>query len=185
MLYVRLNNMRILVQSLIRIFGIFYCVKALDTSAGSIYAYIFQRSSYGPELADQMPNPLLLLLPTMFLYLLIAFGVFFSAPLLSKWIVPQSKDTDMECGALDIAVITSSALLISGWVFTRIIDQIYVWVAVYKNDGEFSVSDAEGFYLLTNLTLLLACFLMIKRMPNILKHFKNRCSEQDAAPKRG
>ncbi|MFT5882061.1 MAG: hypothetical protein ACI9FG_000558 [Crocinitomicaceae bacterium] len=44
----------------------------------------------------------------------------------------------------------------------------------YIAADEFIVNSAEAFYLLTNLIILLVCFLSIKRMPKILTRLKNR-----------
>lgn len=166
--------MRLLVQSLIRIFGIFYCVKAIDSSAGSIYSYIIQKSFMSQDVAGQMPNPLAILLPTMFLYLMIAVGLFLAAPVLSRLIVPEDSAKDMKCDSLDLAVITSASLLISAWVFIRIIDYAYPLIERYSGDEVFHISDSDIFYIISNLVILLATFLMIKRMPMILNWLKNK-----------
>lgn len=165
--------MRLLVQSLIRIFGIFYCVKAIDSSAVSIYSYILQRTQLPSDLVEQMPHPLTLLIPTILIYLIIAFGLFLSAPLLSRMIIPHTDSEEMKCGSLDLAIITSSAMLIAGWVFIRIIDEVYGLISIYIQDEEVTINDATSFYMLTNLVLLLACFLAIKKMPKIMKHLKS------------
>ena len=168
-------HMKILVQSLIRILGIFYCIKAFDTSAGSVYGYIIQQS-ISTELADKMPNVFAILLPTVLFYLMISVGLFLAAPLLSRLITRGCKAPEMECGSLDLAVITSSSLIVSAWVFLRLIDYADQLIEEYVEHGAFTISEGGVFFIISNLVILLAGFLSIKRMPEILKWLKRRSS---------
>ena len=170
--------MRQLVQALLRILGIFYCIKSVDTIAGGVYALVLHKSMMSAELSEGCPNPWALLLPLIFLYLLIAFGLFLAAPTLSRLIVPKSKDKGLDCGSLDLAVVVSSAMLISVWAFLRLVDYVTQFVDVYVSEGEVSVPESGVFFIICNLIVMLTGFLMIKKMPKLLKWLKTSKTAQ-------
>ena len=157
--------------------GIFYCVSSIDVAASSINYIYLERYSEMNELVGFMPSVWAILLASVLFYLILAFSLFLAAPTLSRLIVPAKYDKQMECGSLDVAVITSSAMLIAGWVFMRLVDYGHGLVNDYQTNGAVDLSNGGVFYILSNLVILQASFLMVKKMPIVLKWLKSKAAE--------
>jgi len=170
--------MRNLVQALIRILAIFFSVKSIDTAAGGTYNLIMQSHILPGEVTRNMPNIWLTILPVIIFYLLLSFGLFIIAPFLSRIIIPEKQDTELNSGSLDLAVITSSALLITAWAFIRLVDHFHYYIDIIIAEEEFRLPASSVFFILCNLALLLVSILMIKKMPILLKILKSKSANK-------
>lgn len=75
---------------LTRLITIYFCIRAIDQLFGAIMNYQMMQSMALPEGLD-MPSPLAIYIPGLLIYIVIAVGVWFAAPLICRISIPLTS----------------------------------------------------------------------------------------------
>lgn len=154
-----------LVQALLRLIGVFSILRAVDTAGAVITTFNLYSGS------SNVTVPYVPMLISLFLQLIISVLLFMAAPKLARVIVGRDKELHRDC-TMDAALIISTAMVIAAWGLVRLSDYVYQILLEYKQSGSVHLSNQDTYFLLVNLGLILAAFLMVKKAPALLRKLK-------------
>ena len=147
---------------LIRVFALYFVLRAIDSAAGPIYTVILQYSVMPPEMADKFPRVWAMFLPFILIYLGIGVGAWFAAP----FICPRTDSFPVEEGAgitWNESLIFCMGMALICWAVFRLVDLLVPFYFVLTADGSRQFSNKDMIQGLIAIVGLGSGFLLCGR----------------------
>jgi len=162
-----MTSLHLLVTALIRLLGLHFIVRALESAAAPLFAMTMQLSAIPGDPETPFPNPWMIFLPMVGFYVILAAVIFFTAPKISQIIVGSKTGADAEVPWQDTLIFCTGGLIVA-WAFVRLTDTVYRLVASAENsDGRYAMDNAMMIYLFMTAVLLGGGFLLIAKFHRI------------------
>jgi len=169
-----MTSLYALVTALVRLLGLFFFVKALESAVSPLFYIISMQVAMPPDTGFQAPNPWGLFLPMVAIYLVLTAGIFFAAPRIARIVIPRETSDTAEVHWHETLLFCTGVLILS-WAFVRITDTVYNLVrSSANNDGQYSLDDAMLVYLFMTALLVGGGFLLIAKYHRIGKWMATR-----------
>src|SRR5690606_19014764 len=91
-----MTSLHLLVTALVRLLGLHFVIRAIESAASPFFSMIMQLSTIPDDVQTSFPNPWLMFLPMVGFYAILATVIFFAAPRISRMIVGSGSDENAE-----------------------------------------------------------------------------------------
>lgn len=162
-----MTSLHLLVTALVRLLGLHFVIRAIESAASPFFSMIMQLSTIPDDVQTSFPNPWLMFLPMVGFYAILATVIFFAAPRISRMIVGSGSDENAEVPWHDTLIFCTGGLIVA-WAFVRLTDTMYRIVASAEGtDGRYAMDNAMMIYLFMTAVLLGGGFILIAKFHRV------------------
>lgn len=164
---------------LTRLIAIYFCIRAVDQLFAGIMSYQMMQSMARPEGLD-MPSPLAIYITGLLIYIVIAVGVWFAAPLVCRIAIPATSEDESQPEAQTCW--NEVMIFLVGTLFVGIgISRLSAILITIYNVSRSQV-DALGYKFdfadkasMVTTVLLIGCgIILMKRFPSIHRWIQSK-----------
>lgn len=162
-----MTPLHLLVTALVRMLGLYYIVKAVESAAGPFFSMMLQLSVTPDDSEIPLANPWMMFLPMVAFYVILAAAIFVAAPKISRMMIGKDSGRDTEVPWCETLIFCTGVLIVA-WAFVRITDTVYHLVAsAARNDGRDPFDNAMMVFLFLTAALLGGGILLIAKFHRV------------------
>ena len=166
-MFTSMTPLHLLITALVRLLGLYFVVKSVESAAGPLFAMLMQISVLPDDPEVPLPNPWIVFLPMVAFYVLLAGVIFLFAPKISRMIIGRDSGSEAEVPWHETLIFCTGALIIA-WAFVRSKDTVYRVVAsAARSDGQYSFDNAMMIYLFLTAVLLGGGIVLVARFHRV------------------
>ena len=164
---------------LTRLIAIYFCIRAIDQLFSAIMNYQMMQSMARPEDLD-MPSPLAIYIPGLLIYIVIAVGIWFAAPLVCRFAIPPTSEDESQTEAQtcwnEVMIFLVGTLFV-GIGISRLSSILITIYNVSRAQAEalgYKFDFADKASMVTTVLLIVCGIILMKRFPNIHRWIQSK-----------
>ena len=164
---------------LTRLIAIYFCIRGIDQLFGGIMSYQMMRSMAPPDGVD-MPSALAIYVPGLLIYLVIAVGVWFAAPLVCRVAIPstsaEESQPDSQTCWNEVMIFLVGTLFVGVGIsrLSSILITIYNVSRARVDARGYKFDFADKASMVTTVVLIGCGIILMKRFPSILRWIQSK-----------
>jgi hypothetical protein len=158
---------------LTRLIAIYFCIRSIDQLFGGIMSYQMMKSMAPLDGVD-MPSALAIYVPGLLIYIVIAVGVWFAAPLVCRRAIPSTADEsqpDSQTCWNEVMIFLVGTLFVGVGIsrLSALLITIYNVSRAKVDRLGYNVDFADKASIVTTVLLIGCGIILMKRFPSIYR----------------